>query len=88
MKNLKIIFLITIIPQLFIYANLVLRKFTPPAMKQFNFHPSDVGKSIYEIAMHEPFTNANEYNMAIPYDLKKTNYIHMKFKIIFALIRS
>ncbi len=31
--------------------------------------------------MHEPFTNANEYNMAIPInrdDLKKTNYIHMK----------
>ncbi len=22
----------------------------------------------YEIAMHEPFTNANEYKMAIPYD--------------------
>ena len=40
----------TIIPQLFIDANLILRKFTPPAMKQFKLTPNDVGKSIYDIA--------------------------------------
>jgi two-component system phosphate regulon sensor histidine kinase PhoR len=34
----------TIIPQLFVDADLILRKFTPPAMKQFNFSPEDLGK--------------------------------------------
>jgi len=35
----------TIIPQLFVDADLILQKFTPPAMKQFNFKPGDLGKS-------------------------------------------
>lgn len=39
----------TIIPQLFVDANLVLRKFTPPAMKQFKLHNNDIGKHIYDI---------------------------------------
>ncbi|GGE41592.1 two-component system phosphate regulon sensor histidine kinase PhoR [Pedobacter psychrotolerans] len=39
----------TIIPQLFVDANLILRKFTPPAMKQFKLHPHDIGKSIMDI---------------------------------------
>jgi two-component system, OmpR family, phosphate regulon sensor histidine kinase PhoR len=39
----------TIIPQLFIDANLVLRKFTPPAMKQFNLKLTDVNRNIMEI---------------------------------------
>src|SRR5687767_8703844 len=39
----------TIIPQLFIDANLILQKFTPPAMKQFSLSPDDVGKSISDI---------------------------------------
>lgn len=39
----------TIIPQLFVDANLVLRKFTPPAMKQFKLHLDDVGKHIEDI---------------------------------------
>ena len=39
----------TIIPQLFIDANLILRKFTPPAMKQFNLKAGDLGKSINDI---------------------------------------
>jgi two-component system phosphate regulon sensor histidine kinase PhoR len=43
----------TIIPQLFIDANLVLRKFTPPAMKQFNLKLDDVGRSILDI--HDNF---------------------------------
>src|SRR5690554_1030723 len=34
----------TIIPQLFVDAELILRKFTPPAMKHFNFSPEDLGK--------------------------------------------
>lgn len=39
----------TIIPQLFIDAELILRKFTPPAMKQFNLSPGDIGKPIHDI---------------------------------------
>ena len=39
----------TIIPQLFVDSDLVLRKFTPPAMKQFKLQPDDVGKPISEI---------------------------------------
>lgn len=43
----------TIIPQLFIDAHFVLRKFTPPAMKQFDLASSDVGRSIHDI--HDNF---------------------------------
>lgn len=39
----------TIIPQLFVDSDLILRKFTPPAMKQFSLKTGDVGKNIEEI---------------------------------------
>jgi two-component system phosphate regulon sensor histidine kinase PhoR len=39
----------TIIPQLYIDGNLILRKFTPPAMKQFSLSPDDLGKPIEEV---------------------------------------
>jgi two-component system phosphate regulon sensor histidine kinase PhoR len=39
----------TIIPQLFIDADLILRKFTPAAMKQFKLSPDDIGKSIRDV---------------------------------------
>jgi two-component system phosphate regulon sensor histidine kinase PhoR len=39
----------TIIPQLFVDADLILRKFTPPAMKQFNLANSDSGKPLADI---------------------------------------
>lgn len=39
----------TIIPQLFVDAQLILRKFTPPAMKQFSLKATDVGRPIEEI---------------------------------------
>jgi two-component system phosphate regulon sensor histidine kinase PhoR len=39
----------TIIPQLFVDSNLVLRKFTPPAMKQFKLHNNDVGKHLSDV---------------------------------------
>jgi two-component system phosphate regulon sensor histidine kinase PhoR len=39
----------TIIPQLFVDADLILRKFSPPAMKQFSLSQSDVGKPIEEV---------------------------------------
>ncbi|MCX2476962.1 ATP-binding protein [Pedobacter sp. MC2016-05] len=43
----------TIIPQLFIDAHLILRKFTPPAMRQFSLQLTDVGRPLTEI--HENF---------------------------------
>ncbi|MFN6943622.1 MAG: ATP-binding protein [Cytophagaceae bacterium] len=45
----------TIIPQLFVDADLVLRKFTPPAMKQFELSCGDIGKPIDEISHHIRF---------------------------------
>lgn len=39
----------TIIPQLFIDGDMVLQKFTPPAMKQFSLKLSDVGRPIEDI---------------------------------------
>ena len=39
----------TIIPQLFVDRDLVLRKFTPPAMKQFTLKAGDLGKNIDDI---------------------------------------
>ncbi|CAN5362107.1 hypothetical protein BH09BAC2_BH09BAC2_22170 [soil metagenome] len=39
----------TIIPQLFVDADLILKKFTPPAMLQFNLKKGDEGKSIRDI---------------------------------------
>jgi len=40
----------TIIPQLFVDAQLVLRKFTPPAMKQFKLKTEHIGKPLTEVA--------------------------------------
>lgn len=39
----------TIIPQLFVDADLILRKFTPPAMKQFNFSPDHIGRPMEDL---------------------------------------
>jgi len=39
----------TIIPQLFVDAKLILRKFTPPAMKHFNLSPEDLGKPFADL---------------------------------------
>lgn len=39
----------TIIPQLFVDSDLILRKFTPPAMKQFSLKADDVGRKIDDI---------------------------------------
>ncbi|GAB3200491.1 two-component system phosphate regulon sensor histidine kinase PhoR [Pontibacter aydingkolensis] len=40
----------TIIPQLFVDANLILRKFTPPAMKQFSLSREHIGRPMEEMA--------------------------------------
>lgn len=39
----------TIIPQLFFDQEMILRKFTPPAMKQFKLTQADLGRSIHDL---------------------------------------
>src|SRR5688572_9783042 len=39
----------TIIPQLFVDSNLILRKYTPPAMKQFKFSSVHIGRPMSEM---------------------------------------
>ncbi len=48
-EDLENYFANTIIPQLFVDANLMLRKFTPPAMKQFRLREDHLGRPIEEI---------------------------------------
>ncbi len=50
----------TIIPQLFVDASLNLRKFTPPAMKQFSLSPDDLGRPISEIKDNTRFPSITE----------------------------
>jgi two-component system, OmpR family, phosphate regulon sensor histidine kinase PhoR len=50
----------TIIPQLFVDANLILRKFTPPAMKQFSFSPHHIGRPMEEMVDHIRFSTIVE----------------------------
>lgn len=45
----------TIIPQLFIDAHIILRKFTPPAMRQFSLKLTDVGRPLADIEEHFRF---------------------------------
>ncbi len=48
-EDLENYFANTIIPQLFVDADMILRKFTPPAMKQFSLTKKDLGKHIKDI---------------------------------------
>jgi len=50
----------TIIPQLFVDAHLILRKFTPPAMRQFNLSDDDLGKSINDVKDNTRFPSIVE----------------------------
>jgi len=50
----------TIIPQLFIDAHLILRKFTPPAMRQFSLELTDVGRPLSEIRENFRFPTVME----------------------------
>ncbi len=51
-EDLENYFANTIIPQLFVDAKLILRKFTPPAMKQFTLTPDDINKPIQNVTDH------------------------------------
>lgn len=55
----------TIIPQIFIDAELILRKFTPPAMKQFKLESGDIGKSVHDLIN----------NLRYPTIIENINYV-------------
>lgn len=61
----------TIIPQLFFDKDLILRKFTPSAMKQFKLTQDDIGHSILEI----------KNNLRYPSLLKNINWVISTSKI-------
>ncbi|WP_029038450.1 sensor histidine kinase [Salinimicrobium xinjiangense] len=48
-QDLENYFANTIIPQLFIDGNLILKKFTPPAMKQFSLTDEDINRDIRDV---------------------------------------
>ena len=48
-EDLENYFANTIIPQLYVDGNLILRKFTPPAMKQFTLTQADINKNIQDV---------------------------------------
>lgn len=48
-EDLENYFANTIIPQLYVDGNLILRKFTPPAMKQFSLTHADINKNIQDV---------------------------------------
>lgn len=48
-EDLENYFANTIIPQLYVDGNFILRKFTPPAMKQFNLTHADINKNIHDV---------------------------------------
>jgi len=50
----------TIIPQLYIDSGLIIRKFTPPAMKQFKLVPDDIGKSVHDVVNNFRFPSIIE----------------------------
>jgi two-component system, OmpR family, phosphate regulon sensor histidine kinase PhoR len=50
----------TIIPQLFVDADLILRKYTPPAMKQFRFTSDCIGRPMEELIDNIRFSTITE----------------------------
>lgn len=79
----------TIIPQLFVDSDLILRKFTPPAMKQFKLKPDDIGKSIAEIkdnfrfpSILEEITYVIESHEILEKEIQTTDYRWYQMNII------
>jgi two-component system, OmpR family, phosphate regulon sensor histidine kinase PhoR len=69
----------TIIPQLFVDANLILRKFTPPAMKQFNLSAADVGKSITDVVDNFRFPSMIENIQSV---INSNEILEKRFRLL------
>jgi len=79
----------TIIPQLFVDAELVLQKFTPPAMKQFSLKMDDVGKSIHDVkenfrfpSIIENIQNVIDSNEILEKEIQTTDFRWYQMNII------
>ena len=79
----------TIIPQLFVDTELILRKFTPPAMKQFDLKKGDIGKSIADIKenfrFHSIIENIQEVidsNAILEKEIQTTDFRWYQMNII------
>jgi two-component system phosphate regulon sensor histidine kinase PhoR len=79
----------TIIPQLFIDGDLILKKFTPPAMKQFSLSLSDVGRSIHDVkenfrfpSIIENIQHVIESNEILEKEIQTTDFRWYQMNII------
>jgi two-component system phosphate regulon sensor histidine kinase PhoR len=79
----------TIIPQLFVDSDLKLRKFTPPAMRQFTLKSDDIGKPILDIkdnfrfpSIIEDITCVIELNEVLEKEVQTTDYRWYQMNII------
>jgi two-component system phosphate regulon sensor histidine kinase PhoR len=84
----------TIIPQLFIDSDLILRKFTPPAMKQFNLSRNDIGKSINDIkdnfrfpTIIENIQQVIDTNEILEKEIQTTDYRWFQMNVIPYLVK-
>ena len=84
----------TIIPQLFVDADLILRKFTPPAMKQFSFSPDHIGRPMAEMVDHirystitENIQQVIETGQILEKEIQTTDYRWFQMNIIPYLIK-
>lgn len=84
----------TIIPQLFVDANLILRKFTPPAMKQFSFSPDHIGRPMAEMVDHIRYSTITENiqqvidtGQILEKEIQTTDYRWFQMNIIPYLIK-
>jgi two-component system phosphate regulon sensor histidine kinase PhoR len=84
----------TIIPQLFVDADLILRKFTPPAMKQFNLKPEDTGKPIDEVkdnfrfpSIKENIQHVIDTNTILEKEIQTTDFCWFQMNILPYVVR-
>jgi len=79
----------TIIPQLFIDGDLILQKFTPPAMKHFSLQLSDIGRHIEDInenlrfpSIIENIKSVIENNEILEKEIQTTDFRWFQMNII------
>ncbi len=84
----------TIIPQLFVDANLILRKYTPAAMKHFKLSQSDIGKHIEEVSNNIRFptiidniSKVIESNQNLEKEIQTTDKVWYQMNILPYIIK-
>ncbi|WP_299700214.1 ATP-binding protein [uncultured Pontibacter sp.] len=84
----------TIIPQLFVDSNMILRKFTPPAMKHFKLTADDIGKHIDDVSSNirfptfiENITEVIESNKDLEKEIQTTDKKWYQMNILPYIVR-